>query len=317
MILSHTNIEKSIISFLNDSEEVILFSAYIRSEQLKKINQKTNVKQIVVRWEISDLCFGASDLELYNYCKENNIILLRNTNIHLKAFWNNKGSVFFGSANITKRGIGESGNYELNGKTDNLTNNDIIYFNTILNDSEYVDEDLFKKIENLVEVNKNKIPKEVEEMPTIKKEVDFFLLSQLPMYNQVDKIYEVSKNSESIEGEDLDSLLHDIALFNLNVSLSRDEFMLDLTNKFNNHPFILALKEQIKSEPRQSLGYGRVINWIQDNTTTVPTPRSWELKQKQIVNILYEWICYFDDEFSWERPNHSQVIFYNKNKRDS
>ena len=74
MILSHTNIEKSIISFLNDSEEVILFSAYIRSEQLKKINQKTNVKQIVVRWEISDLCFGASDLELYNYCKENNII---------------------------------------------------------------------------------------------------------------------------------------------------------------------------------------------------------------------------------------------------
>ena len=311
---SKINLTDSAISFLNESEKVILFSAYIRSEQLKKINQKKNIKQIIVRWEISDLCFGASDLELYNYCKENKIILLRNTNIHLKAFWNKKGSVFFGSANITKRGIGEGGNYELNGKIDNITNKDIIYFNKILNDSEYVNEDLFKKIENLVIVNNNKLPKEVEEMPTIKKEVDFFLLSQLPMYNQIDKIYEASQNQESIHGEDLDSLLHDIALYNLEGKKNKGEFMSELKNKFNNHPFILALKEHIKSDPRQSLGYGRVINWIQDNTTTVPTPRSWELKQKQIVNILYEWICFFDDEFSWDRPNVSEIIFYKKNK---
>ena len=71
---SKINLNKYAISFLNESEEVILFSAYIRSEQLKKINQKKNIKQIVVRWEISDICFGASDLELYNYCKENKII---------------------------------------------------------------------------------------------------------------------------------------------------------------------------------------------------------------------------------------------------
>lgn len=312
---SQHNLQSSTITFLDESEEIILFSAYIRTEQLKKINHKKNIKQIVVRWEISDLCFGASDLDLYDYCKENKIILLRNTNIHLKAFWNNKGSVFFGSANVTNRGIGEGGNYELNGEIDYITNNDVLYFKTILNESEYVNDDLFNKIKKIVDLNIDKLPKEVEELPTIKKKVDFFLLSQLPMFNEVDKIYEASQNQESIHGENLDSLLHDIALYNLDVSMSRDQFMFDLTNKFNNHPFILALKEQIKS--RQSLGYGRVINWIQNNTTTVPTPRSWELKQKQIVNILYDWICYFDDEFSWDRPTHSQVISYKKHKKDS
>ena len=83
-----------------------------------------------------------------------------------------------------------------------------------------------------------------------------------------------------------------------------------LKENFNTHLFIIKLKEVIKSDTRQSLSYGSVVRWIQDNTTTVPTPRSWELKQEQIVNILYEWICFFDTDYTWKRPSHSQVIYY-------
>ena len=70
---SKYNLESSAISFLRDNEEVTLFSAYIRTEQLRKINETKNIKQIVVRWEVGDICFGASDLELYDYCRDNNI----------------------------------------------------------------------------------------------------------------------------------------------------------------------------------------------------------------------------------------------------
>jgi hypothetical protein len=58
------------------------------------------------------------------------------------------------------------------------------------------------------------------------------------------------------------------------------------------------------------LRYGGVVEWIKNNTTTVPTPMSWEIKKEQIVNNLYEWICEFDEEFTWNTPNHTQVIYF-------
>jgi hypothetical protein len=59
------------------------------------------------------------------------------------------------------------------------------------------------------------------------------------------------------------------------------------------------------------MSYGTVVRWIQANTTTVPTPMSWEIKKDQIVNNLYEWIITFDDSFSWDKPNHSQILHFN------
>ena len=38
---------------------------------------------------------------------------------------------------------------------------------------------------------------------------------------------------------------------------------------------------------------------------------SWEIKKEQIVNNLYEWICFFDSDYKWDVPGaHSQVIKY-------
>ena len=59
------------------------------------------------------------------------------------------------------------------------------------------------------------------------------------------------------------------------------------------------------------MGYGSVVRWITQNTTTVPTPVSWELKQDQVVNTLYNWICFLDSSFNWHVPRRkSQVIYF-------
>ena len=307
---SGCNLESSIISFLQNSETITLFSAYIRTEQLKKINQSKNIKQIVVRWEVSDICFGASDLDLYDYCRENNIKLFRNTKIHLKAFWNNNRSVLFGSANVTKRGVGEGGNFELNGTQHDLSAKDIKYFNEILDESVYVTDELFNEIKKKVDENKDKIVR-IPDVVHQKTETDSFLLSQLPMSLNVSELYNTYVNSDSLSDEDLNCLIHDIVLYKAFNNLTEEIFYSTLKKNFNSHPFIVKLKEIIKSDARKSLSYGSVVRWIQENTTTVPTPRSWELKQEQIVNILYEWICFFDDDFKVEIPGkRSQVIFY-------
>jgi hypothetical protein len=308
------NLEKGAIDFITNNESVTLFSAYIKLEELKRINVQNNITEIIVRWEIEDLCKGVSDIELYHYCIDNSISLYRNTRLHMKCFWNNQDSIVFGSANVTGRGLGEINNYnyELNGAKDNLSFEDITYLNKVIASSEYVTKELYEKLNEIVQ--NTILPILIfPELPTTKSDIDFFLISQLPMSLSPDDFYEVAINSDDYESLEQNCAAHDIALFAINPYQEYTSFKLELKNKFNAHPFILALKEHIKSHDSQSLRYGGVVEWIQNYTTTVPTPIRWDIKQQQIVNILYTWICEFDSNFSWNVPGaRSEVIFYHE-----
>jgi len=306
---SGDNLEAGAIAFIENNESITLFSAYLKLDALKRINSSNNIKQIVVRWEIQDLCLSVSDIDLYNYCKENNIVLFRNTRIHLKAIWNNQKSVFLGSANVTGRGLGEQNqfNYELNANEENMSFNDICYLNKIKNTSELVDENLFERINDLV--NQVSLPTiTYPEFETTKEQKDYFLTSQLPMSFEINQLYQAYNNPATLNKEEQLCLSHDLILYEIPIGLNEKDFYKLLKANFNKHPFIDLLKKHIQEQ--QSLNYGGVVRFIQKKTTTVPTPRSWELKKKQIVNILYEWICYFNDKFSWATPNYSQVIYY-------
>ena len=309
---SGENLESGAIDFIKSNEHITLFSAYLKLKQLEKINASKRIKEIVVRWEFHDLCQGASDLEVYEYCKKNNITLYRNPRIHLKAIWNNYNNIFYGSANITKRGLGENGvfNYELNGISRVLSLKDKLYLKKIISKSELIDESSYLKFKAFVENNSYKQPK-LPEITLTSPNEDKFLLSQLPMSINpqflLDSFFEENKLIEFEEK----CLLHDLSTYNIDTSLDRVDMENQLKVNFNNHPFVLALKDHIKKQKRQSLNYGGVVRWIQNNTTTVPTPRSWEMKKKKIVNILYEWICYFDNNFFWNRPSYTEVIYYN------
>ncbi|WP_417559043.1 hypothetical protein [Mesoflavibacter zeaxanthinifaciens] len=312
---SGNNLESSAIKFIENNDAITLFSAYLKLEELKNINQSKKINRIIVRWEIRDLCLKVSDIELYDYCLDNNITLYRNTRIHLKAFWNNAQDVVFGSANVTGRGLGEKGkfNYELNGTTNDLKYGDIAYFNEIIINSEYVTPSLFDEIKNLVDQT---------ELPTIdypilktkRNKEDYFLLSNLPMTETVEELFEGYCNPENLNIDEINYVSHDVALYQIPKELDKSDFHNYIQTTFNSHPFIIMLKEHIKSSPRQSLNYGSVVRWIQESTTTVPVPRTWEIKQEIIVNILYTWICYLDNDFEWDTPNYSQIIFYRPNK---
>lgn len=311
---SGRNLENDTIKFIENNEDITLFSAYLKLEELKNINQSNNINRIIVRWEICDLCLKVSDIELYDYCKANNITLYRNTRIHLKAFWSNLKNVFFGSANVTGRGIGEKGkyNYELNGTANNVSFDDIGYFNEIILNSELVTPLLFEEIKTLIE--QTDLPTvNYPKLATKRNKTDYFLLSNLPMTESVEELYESYCFPDNLEIDEINYVTHDIALYEIPSNMDKSSFYNHIEIAFNGHPFILKLKEHIKSLPRQSLNYGGVVRWIQENTTTVPTPRTWEIKQDIIVNILYSWICDLDNDFEWDVPgSRSQVIYYRK-----
>lgn len=311
---SGDNLESGAINYINGANQVTLFSAYIKLAQLEKLNESKKINQIVVRWEIEDLVKGVSDFEdLYEYCTNNNIALFRNTRIHLKVIWNNENSVMYGSANITGRGIGEKGdnyNYELAGIANPISFDDISYLNFIIQESELVTDGLFFEIKTIVD-NIELPAIEFPELTTKKKKEDEFLISQLPMTSSPRLLFEILQNSNNFSLDDQLKASHDKALYNIIIQDGIDPSILKLKTSFNSKAIIEKLKLDIKAQATQSLRYGGVVEWIQENTTSVPTPMSREIKKEQLVNNLFEWICKFDENFSWNTPNHTQVIYYN------
>jgi len=316
---SGDNLESGAVEFIHQNDEITLFTPYLKLEALKRINQERKIRQIVVRWEISDLCMEVSDPELFNYCQTNNIHLLRNTRIHLKTFWNNKDSVYLGSANVSNIGLGSIGsfNYELNAKQDNISFDDRAYLNEILMKSEHITQELFNEIMSRVDAVELPVM-EFPELPTPAPTIDYFLISQLPMTSTPELLYDIY--SEKIQASELEMncAAHDIALYEIPKDLGEKAFHKHLKTKFNQHPFIAQFKEDVKTykDPRgnsdkdASMGFGRVKEWFAENTTTVPVPRRYELTE--YVSLLYDWIVFFDDHFKWHRPRHSQVIYFQR-----
>lgn len=315
---SEDNLNNAALDFINKNDTITIFSAYIKTKQIQKLNKTKKVKQIIVRWEVRDLCVGASDIDLFDYCKENRIALYRNPRIHLKAIWNNSNSVFFGSANVTNKGIGEIQdycNFELNGVIDNISFDDINYFNKLRQEAQYVDEVLFNRIRTEVENFKGQ-ELQYPNIPLEKTVVDSFLISELPMTETPQMLYEIYSEGKHFSISEFLNASHDITLYKILNDLDKNNFFDHLKYEFNNHPFIKSFKETIKesnigTDREGSMGFGQVRRWFAENTTTVPTPRAFELTS--YVGILYEWICWFDEDFSWDVPGRkSQVIYYLK-----
>lgn len=310
---SNTNLFNSILNFVNNSTNTNIFSAYIKTNVIEKLNNENKINQIIVRWEINDLVNNVSDLDLFQYCKIHNIKLFRNTRLHLKAIINNKNEVIFGSSNYTNNGmaIGDIFNFELNSDIQLLSSQDLFYLNKILKESEYIDDNKFEKIKNEVEKYKH-LKINIPELPSEKSVIDKFLISQLPMSKSIESLYEFYKNGKFDTIENQNCFIHDLTLFDIDdFDMTFDSFIIFLTNRFNENIFIKTLKSFIKNERNSSLRYGGVVDWIHENTTTVPTPLNWEIKKMEIVNILYYWITTFDKEFKVTIPGQrSEVITY-------
>ena len=131
---SHDNLIPGFEQFVASHNQVTLLTAYLKLQALEEINRSNHINQIVVRWQVSDLCgkTPASELEeIWTYCKTNKIKLYRNTRLHMKVLWSGSNEAIIGSANITRNGLGlfDTSNFELAALTSNLGTDDLIYLN--------------------------------------------------------------------------------------------------------------------------------------------------------------------------------------------
>ena len=91
---------------IDNNDQIFLYVPYIKTRILKKLLEGiSNQITIITTWKINDLISGSSELELYQFCKENNITLYIHNKIHLKVYSVNMESVIVASGNISQNGL--------------------------------------------------------------------------------------------------------------------------------------------------------------------------------------------------------------------
>jgi hypothetical protein len=315
IFFSGTDLDDEIIQFLRNSDSVSIFSAYIKLETLKHIIEECrNVKFVLVRWQLTDIQNGSSDLTIYPYLKQLNIPLLINQRLHFKVYKNTNSECIITSANISSRAYNvprfNNFNHEVGSVITDISRNDEIQFEKIVHQSHCVDDSIYELYKNKVDSNfidsKNETPNDNQELNffTHKR----FTLSDLPMSSSISVFTYLYFEEINLEKNlDYYCFIHDMAKYNIPLNLSQEELKTKLINGFLENPFINALLNHIKTTGE--LYFGEVKSWIHHNCSDSPLPRKWEITEN--IQILFQWLQELDmDEFCCDRPNYSQRVRY-------
>ena len=130
IIFSDSIRNKLSTEFENTNKDLQIITAYCKLEGLKFVDENLPVKDIpkklMVRFRLQDILSGATDLNIYEYCKINNWKMYIRFDLHAKTFIFDRKRLIIGSANLTSSGIGlgENNNLEM-GMLAEITNEEL------------------------------------------------------------------------------------------------------------------------------------------------------------------------------------------------
>jgi hypothetical protein len=306
-----SDLSQGLVEFIKDSTSLYIFVPYIKFESLKiLIEGQDNVKAIFVRWEAKDIITGSSDLEIYPYLKLKGISLYRNPRIHLKAYLDDFKRCFLTSANISSRALNipvfSNFNYEIGAIVEKIRIEDRLYFNIIENESLLITDSIYKQLTDQLPKKKEEFPNDADFTLDFNKLDKDFLISSLPMSNSIHDFMHVYYNLENAENEELNCLLHDLALYKIPLALEKETVISILRERFFNQPFIKAFLVYVEQNGGE-IYFGRAKEWIHQNCENVPLPRKWEITEN--IQILYRWIVALEnDKYIVDTPNYSERL---------
>lgn len=260
--------------------------------------------KVITRWTAQDIGSGVSDLDVYPLLQDRKIPLYLNQTIHLKLLVFAANWAFVTSGNITKKGLGlaQQSNVEVGCRAD-LTHQDWSAIYGLLAESFPVDEKIYEQAVAYRDENQ----RESGALPGLdlapEKTPDFSILS-LPATDSPSELVALYSGGKTMAAESVSAYMNDVTLFGIPNGLEAGLLLDYLEERFTSQPFTQAIVALIKEAG--SARFGLVNKWLQSNCSDKPTPYRWELKPA--TNRLYNWLEYFYDEISWDRPQHSMVI---------
>ena len=265
--------------------------------------------KLVCRWRPEDLVSGVSDLEVFDYLTNRGCQLYVNHQIHMKLYVFESNWALSTSANLTLRGLGylapEKVNIEVGSDVD-LSAADWVNLYRVVRDSRLVTPELYARFREYVEANPQlpALPK----VPDLLGPAKTFTLASLPATDSTEELAKFYLNPTKTD-QSPDSVrraYQDLATFGIPSGLTSHEFDEVLGEAFRTSPFVREFVDYLRIEG--SLRFGAVNSWIHYKCEDVPLPYRWEIKSN--THAFYNWLARFFPEVTWDRPNHSQVIYW-------
>lgn len=309
MILdSHEFLSKfnTLLSQSNDS--FLACSAFVKKAALEKDIFCSNLRNkdvtVVARWQKRDLISNASDLEVYQHCKNMGWRFGISLNLHAKIYLFDKHTVLLGSANLTNRGLGFSGqgNFEYGTcfECSEVDLNKIESF--VSSEVTWIDDDLFNRIsrelyETPKEISISELKWSDDLLHLVHSPVKFLLLSEL-----------LNNTPESLLSPNFDdsSIRSDLDLLGIDIDRLAPQ---QLSEQFRKLRIFCWLLNELQSNGG-SLSFGAVSSKLHDAVINEPRPNRVDIKE--YVKTLFKWAKFVNSYFRVERPSHSEVIFLNR-----
>lgn len=288
---------------------LVPFAKLAALKKLRSAHPNTDSLKIVCRWRPEDLLAGVSDIEIFTYLKDAGCQLFINPDIHLKLYIFASNNAFSTSGNLTLRGLGYGAiaNIEV-GTMVSLSAHDWSEIYGVINKSRQVDEALYQRYKVFIKQHPQTVAP--TPFPGLLASAKTYTISSLPATESPIWLadFYANHNPADFTPEQVRRASHDLVTFGISPGLSQVEFHTQLGQSFCKSPFVTDFVALLKTE--RSLRFGAVNDWIHQKCEDVPLPYRWEIKEN--TAMFYDWLAHFISEISWDRPRHSQVIYWQK-----
>lgn len=291
---------------------VTIISPYATASGIRELFQRVPPPedlQVITSWKCDSLLSGAADPEVFRVVEEYGGRLYLHDRIHIKLYVCSSRQAVLSTGNLTRNGLGFSTRPNIEGSSlVRLEPEDWKRISQIFSESRRVTQEIYELATEFCKLHKkgkNETPS--FELPKpVSTEADFSWLS-LPATKHPESLWQAYEEIDQIsEPEELARVSHDLQLYELPPELEKEAFHSLLRAAFLNHPFTKRLALWIEAEGQAS--FGAVKIWLQKNCSDKPTPYRWELTPA--TQALFDWLQFYHDNTTWDRPNHSQILRY-------
>ena len=297
LLSTHEVKQKIIDEVSRAADNLQIISAFCKLPAIKFIDENIShpikQKKLMVRFLLSDILHGATDFELFDYCKANGWQMYVRFDLHAKTYIFDRKRCILGSANLTSKGLGLSlhGNYELSSFAE-VDDSDLKKIDTLFDNAILMTDELYISMKSDYEIaQSNQTPSKTFKWNTgieqkFNPKIDLLFTYDFP-------------STSAPNFNDVNSF----EFLEMGYIPSQEE----LKQAFRWSKAFMWLYNYVTSCPDKTSYFGGVTAALHNTLVNDPKPYRKEVKDL-LVNTL-GWIKALDiNEIAIDTPNHSQRI---------
>lgn len=279
------------------TESFLLISAYCKLPLVKYfdscIENPGIDKKLVVRFRPEDLRAGASDLDIYPYCRDHGWKLYFRLDLHAKTYVFDRLRCIVGSANATSSGlnIGGVGNYEMATACD-LADHDLRALDLLLLGAVEMNDSIYDLMQASLNVHSHN---NVANINWPEEIMDMFVPDYSLLFAEDFPLCQ----------HPVDATEEDLFFLNLHPGASMEA----IKAAFCNSKSFLWIYNLVRNHEEQEMYFGAISASLHNVLLNEPKPYRKDVKQ--LLSNLLSWIIDLDiSAVNVDRPNHSQRVRY-------